>query len=332
MPLGGKRILVTSAGSKGKDFSAKLKEFGAQAILMPMIEINDPDSWQALDSTLGNLNSYQWLVFASSNAVTAFVKRLAHHKGLDGEKLFGEGVLGEGVLGKRVGGARTGGARTGEETAGGEKKTLPETLTKALPKIAVIGPVTAKVASDYGLIADYCPSNYLAEDFIAQFPGYPDHLTDTHILWPRTNLGRDLIMEKLQEAKAVVDVVPAYKTDLPKNSEELHKQLLTLVADKGIEAITIASKQTAINLAKILCLDIRSNDISRNLQSSAFGTGEVELYLQQLLANILIVTIGPEASEGALNYLGKVNLEAEPHTGDGMINTLVKYYRSNCQG
>ena len=58
---------------------------------------------------------------------------------------------------------------------------LPDART-GFPKIAVIGKVTADAAYEHGLPVDYCPDNYVAEEFIAQFPGYPD-LRHTNILW-----------------------------------------------------------------------------------------------------------------------------------------------------
>ena len=353
MPLTGKSILVTSAGNKGEDFAAKLRSLGAQALLLPMIEINDPDSWEQLDKALTNLHSYNWLFFASSTAVTAFVKRLNHNHGRTLEPMGLDHAQSVNVNLENMASANT----------NAENAVLPASMISKLPAVAVIGQKTAETAISYGIVPKYCPSNYLAEDFIGQFPGYANDLAGTNILWPRTNIGRDFILEKLLAAKANVDIVPAYKTDFPSKSAELSELLQIFIGNKeahesiesissrepdannefvsnkeanagsekkektNIKAITIGSKQTALNLAKILCQELSPNDISRNLLSASFPTPEDVLYLQKHLADILIVTIGPEASAGALNYLGKVNLEAKPHTVDGMINALIEYYR-----
>ena len=61
LPLLGKRILVTRPGSQGEDFALKLRKLGAEPILMPMIEFTKPDSWEALDSAIANIDLYQWL-------------------------------------------------------------------------------------------------------------------------------------------------------------------------------------------------------------------------------------------------------------------------------
>ena len=74
-PLHNKTILVTRPGRAGEELAGKLAAAGAKAIVMPMIEITDPDSWQALDDAVKNIDSYDWLIFASSNAVISFCKR-----------------------------------------------------------------------------------------------------------------------------------------------------------------------------------------------------------------------------------------------------------------
>lgn len=251
-PLHNKTILVTRPGKGGEELAAVLEDVGARAIVMPMIEIIDPDSWQALDDAIKNIDSYQWLLFASSNAVISFCKR----------------------------------------------------WKKAAPKIAAIGEATANTARQRGLKVDYVPDTYVAENFVEKFPGYPD-LSGQRILWPRTNIGRDLITEKMQAAGAIVHQVSAYKTVLPQNARNFSAQLNQMIVDKQLDAITLASKETAKNLGQM---------ISSNLSH---------------LKDILIVTIGPQTAEGALNYLGKESLQANPHTNEGMLKALTEYYRQN---
>jgi uroporphyrinogen III methyltransferase/synthase len=188
-----------------------------------------------------------------------------------------------------------------------------------LPRLAVIGEATANTARQHGLPINYCPDIYVAEEFVTKFPGYP-RLAGTNILWPRTNIGRDLIMEELQEAGANVHVVAAYKTILPANAQELSVRLNQLLKDKQLDVITLASNETALNLARI---------ISRNLDPwrSSLEPGAKELAkLRNILSEVLIVTIGPQTSAGALNYLGKESLAANPHTIEGMLAALKENY------
>jgi uroporphyrinogen-III synthase len=201
--------------------------------------------------------------------------------------------------------------------------------------VAAIGEITANAVEQQGLSVDYCPDTYLAENFIDQFPDYPN-LAGQRILWPRTNIGRDLIAEKLQAAGAIVHAVPAYKTILPLNAKDLSAQLNKLIVDKQLDAITLASRQTAINLSKIISLNLGKNTNSLptsqpgcEAQSAAVPDDEGCLQLACLLNDVVIVTIGPQTAEGALNYLGKESLQAKPYTSDGMVATLIEHYRKN---
>jgi uroporphyrinogen-III synthase len=295
-----KNILVTSSGNTAERLADMLEQAGAQATIMPVIEIADPDCWQALDDAIEHLDSYQWLFFASGNAVISFCKRWQYvYGGISPGEIF--------------------------------------KLEKQVPKIAVIGKATASVANQNGLPVHYCPQNYLAEDFVAQFPDYP-HLQGQHILWPRTDVGRDIIIDQLQNAGARIKVVPAYRTILPRNTAELCLRLNELVAGRQLDVVALASYQTAINLSKIISLILEQNrqhkllppaDYQTVLQSYSTELASEDLkQIAHFLEPILLVTIGPQTAVGALNYLGKESLQADPHTNEGMLAALIEYYQT----
>jgi uroporphyrinogen III methyltransferase/synthase len=75
-PLFGKRIVVTRAREQASDFVACLSALGAECVEFPTIEVIPPSSWKELDRAIGNLESYQWLVFTSVNGVKYFFDRL----------------------------------------------------------------------------------------------------------------------------------------------------------------------------------------------------------------------------------------------------------------
>jgi len=75
-PLFGKRIVVTRAREQASDFVARLSELGAECVEFPSIEVIPPPSWKELDRAIGNLETYQWLVFTSVNGVKHFFDRL----------------------------------------------------------------------------------------------------------------------------------------------------------------------------------------------------------------------------------------------------------------
>jgi uroporphyrinogen III methyltransferase/synthase len=87
-PLFGKRIVVTRARGQASDFVSRLSELGAECVEFPTIEVIPPPTWKELDHAIGNLESYQWLVFTSVNGVKHFFDRL-EHSGLDARTLKG---------------------------------------------------------------------------------------------------------------------------------------------------------------------------------------------------------------------------------------------------
>jgi len=77
--LFGKRILVTRARHQASTLSQLLAERGAQPIELPAIDIEISDS-EELNETILDLKHYDWIIFTSVNAVTAFWQRLSELK------------------------------------------------------------------------------------------------------------------------------------------------------------------------------------------------------------------------------------------------------------
>jgi uroporphyrinogen III methyltransferase/synthase len=75
-PLFGRRIVVTRAREQASEFLAALSDLGAQCLEFPTIEIIPPSSWERLDRSIRELESYKWLIFTSVNGVRYFFDRL----------------------------------------------------------------------------------------------------------------------------------------------------------------------------------------------------------------------------------------------------------------
>ena len=76
LPLFGQQVIVTRAREQSGDVVARLGELGAQVIEIPVIEMAAPKDTSALDACIANLESYDWIVFTSANAVTFFTARV----------------------------------------------------------------------------------------------------------------------------------------------------------------------------------------------------------------------------------------------------------------
>ncbi len=87
-PLFGQRVLVTRTRQQASALSTRLRALGAEAIELPTIEIALPDDSAPIDTAIGELSSYDWVVFTSVNGVRSFWERLGH-AGLDARAFHG---------------------------------------------------------------------------------------------------------------------------------------------------------------------------------------------------------------------------------------------------
>lgn len=75
-PLSGRRVIVTRARAQAAALVDLLEAAGAEVLPFPAIEIVDPESWEPADDAIRRLDTYEWIVFTSANAVDRFFKRL----------------------------------------------------------------------------------------------------------------------------------------------------------------------------------------------------------------------------------------------------------------
>ncbi|MBL75664.1 MAG: uroporphyrinogen-III C-methyltransferase [Chloroflexi bacterium] len=74
--LFGKKILITRTRSQASKLSELIRIQRGNPIELPTIEINPLEDYTLMDSTILNLNFYDWVVFTSANGVNAVVDRM----------------------------------------------------------------------------------------------------------------------------------------------------------------------------------------------------------------------------------------------------------------
>lgn len=74
--LAGRTVLVTRTPEAAEPLIRLLQAEGAKTLLLPTIEIADPDSWEACDRAIVNLRLYDGIFFTSKNAVHKFLRRI----------------------------------------------------------------------------------------------------------------------------------------------------------------------------------------------------------------------------------------------------------------
>lgn len=167
-------------------------------------------------------------------------------------------------------------------------------------KLVAIGPATAKVLEDKGLIIEYVPEEYRAEGIIE---GLKDQIKKgEHILLPRADIAREILIEELKKLGAVVDNIPIYCTVIPKKDQE---KLISILKDDHVDMITFTSSSTVKNFIEIL--------------------GENN---KELLADKKIAVIGPITEETAKDLTLKIDVQAKEFTIDGLVDAINKHYNS----
>jgi uroporphyrinogen III methyltransferase / synthase len=103
-PLFGKRVLITRPRDQAADFVQLVEAAGAEAIEAPMIRIVPPDDYGPVDEACARVGTFDWIIFASSHAVDAFMERLLKTgqdvRALSGVKLCAVGPATAGHLSK----------------------------------------------------------------------------------------------------------------------------------------------------------------------------------------------------------------------------------------
>lgn len=75
-PLFSKRIVVTRTREQASELVNLLENYGAECLEYPTISLEPVSSYEILDKALGEISTYDWLLFTSINGVEYFFKRL----------------------------------------------------------------------------------------------------------------------------------------------------------------------------------------------------------------------------------------------------------------
>jgi uroporphyrinogen-III synthase len=68
-------ILITRPREQSEELVRAIEQKGGRALVVPMIQIMPPESWEECDEALGHLAIYDGIILTSTNAVDGFVSR-----------------------------------------------------------------------------------------------------------------------------------------------------------------------------------------------------------------------------------------------------------------
>jgi uroporphyrinogen III methyltransferase/synthase len=79
VPLSGRSVIVTRAVEQSSALTGPLAALGAEVLVMPVIAVAAPESWEAADAAIERLDDYDWIILTSTNGVEAFDERMHLH-------------------------------------------------------------------------------------------------------------------------------------------------------------------------------------------------------------------------------------------------------------
>jgi uroporphyrinogen-III synthase len=165
-------------------------------------------------------------------------------------------------------------------------------------RIAAIGPATSAAIQSIGRNPDYVPSRFLSESIATGLGG----LQGKRVLLPRADIASKKLPLLLRDKGASVDEVVAYQTVVPR---ELKRERLKTVLETGVDVVIFTSPSTVRNFANTL--------------GHASVTKE--------LSNVKIACIGPVTAEAARQLGMTVDVVANPHTIDALVEAIASDIR-----
>lgn len=114
------------------------------------------------------------------------------------------------------------------------------------PKIAAIGPGTAKKIAEYRFTTDLLPVKLVAEGLVKAFK--KESIESQTILWVKAEETREVICDELMKQGAIVDKCVAYRTV---SETEDPTGAAERLREEGADVVTFTSSSTAENFFKL---------------------------------------------------------------------------------
>lgn len=160
-------------------------------------------------------------------------------------------------------------------------------------RIAAVGSATARALTARGLRSDAMPEEFRGD----ALPAALSDLSGRRVLLPRSDIGRQAIVDGLNEAGAEVDDLPVYRTVAATPDAEVLAQLR-----RGVDIITFTSPSTLRNFLVMLGDEARP-----------------------LLAKVIVASIGPVTTEAAQAEGIRVDVQPQEYTVPGLVDALARH-------
>ena len=163
-------------------------------------------------------------------------------------------------------------------------------------KVVAVGPATRKAIEKHGLPVDVTPKEYVAEAVVEELR---NQVKGERVLLIRPKIARDVIPAALRELGAKVHVMEAYETVVPESSRRTIMEAMK--SDHPPDVITFTSSSTVRNFVELV-------------GQEAIDSGQLD--------SIMLASIGPITSSTLLEVGLRVDVEADEHTVQGLVEAI----------
>ncbi len=128
---------------------------------------------------------------------------------------------------------------------------------RILNKVAAIGSATAQKLSNFGIIADVVPENFVAESLAASLR---DFVAGKKVLLARAEVAREILPDMLKNFGAEVTIAPVYKIipEIPAQIDFESVDLITFTSSSTVENFVAAYGVPKVSVAAIGAITART--------------------------------------------------------------------------
>ena len=171
------------------------------------------------------------------------------------------------------------------------------------PRLCAVGTATADRLRPYGIKVDVVPGEFRAEAVVAAITA-AGPVAGLRVLVPRADIGREVLVQQLRQAGAVVTDVVAYRTVLDDAPREHEPDIYRLLLDGKIDVVTFASPSAVRSFVKVYGAEPAAD----------------------LLKNTVVAVIGPVTAEAARQAGLPVTIKPETYTVAALVDGIVEHY------
>jgi uroporphyrinogen III methyltransferase/synthase len=172
------------------------------------------------------------------------------------------------------------------------------------PRICAVGPATAEKLARYGLRVDVVPREHRAERAVEAMRAHGE-LRGAKVLFPRSEIAREVLADDLRKAGALVTDVVAYRTLAAEPQREGDPDVYKLLLERQVDAVTFTSASSVRHFVKTL--------------------GEEQA--PDLLSGTVVASIGPVTAEAAQQLGITSTIVPTEYTVPGLVKALVEHFR-----